>query len=80
VDDRLARSGDATGAIHIGVVRQAIRRVGYGLAEPFGGVRSARGDIVDEVAKVLTRLGAPDQREHQGRLCLPMIVRISAMT
>lgn len=81
-DDRLPRVGHAPGAVHMGVIGQTFGHMGEQVRMAQRGSRIAVGNIVDDVADVLSRLLAPDNVRHQARLaCLAsMIARNSAMT
>ena len=81
-DNRFACAGTAAGAVHMGMVDQPFG----GLLEQLGKAQCCRrvavGNIVENIASVLSRLGAPDDVRHQKRFAAlaSMSARSSAMT
>lgn len=81
-DDCFARVSYPAGAVHIGVIGQLFG----GLLEKIGEAERGRSitvrNIVENIARVLPRLRAPDDMRHQARLAAlaSISARSSAMT
>ena len=81
-DEGFPRVGDATSAIHVGMIGQASGGIlqQFCKASSSGGI--AIGDIVNDPPSILARYRAPDNVRHQACLAFfaSMIARSSAMT
>ena len=80
MDDRFTRSGDATGAMDIGVIGQAVGGVLDQRLRPIGRSDVACGDIVENVEEIGGGVVGPDDGGRQFARCLSMILRASAIT
>ena len=80
VDDRLARAGDAAGAVEEWMVGEAIGSVPDRRAEAVGRRGVAIRDVAGDVVQVSACVGEPDQRQRHRCLARSMIACISAIT
>ena len=81
-DDRLARVGDAPGAVHIGMVGQSLGGIFEKIGEASGSSGIAIGDIFDDPAHIVSRFRAPDDVRHYAwrAFLASMMARNSAIT
>lgn len=80
VDHRLARAGHPTGAVDVGMLRQALGGVADQGGQALRCQRIALADEGGDVEQVMARLGAPDQPQHQRRACPSRTAWRSAIT
>lgn len=80
MDDRLARAGDAAGAMDQGMIGEALCGGPDRVADALGGDRVTQFDEIDNRFEILQRLRVPDQRDHQPFLRRSMMACIRAMT
>ena len=80
MDHRLAGSGDATGAVEIGVIRKRLRRVPDRGDQPLRGREIAPGDLVGDLQQVTGGVVCPDERQRHCSLCFSITSCTIAIT
>jgi hypothetical protein len=80
VDDRLSRAGDATGAVDVGVIGQAVGGVLKRLADPCRRSGIAIGDVAGDLVQVGARIRIPDDGKRHLTLARSIISHMPAIT
>jgi hypothetical protein len=80
MDDRLARAGDAAGAMDQRVIGEALGGVLNRRADAVGGGRIAMSDVCGDLVQVVPNLGTGNQRQRHRCLARSMMALISAIT